>query len=220
MNFNLQNLRIESHQRPAQDVSRMILPGHLNTLLEIYPSKGILLVDLRSPSDFERSHIHDAINLRAPASFVESTSLEMIEDTFMDDQSRRSFSKWSQFKCVVFYDRVIEFDWECPVADALYAKFRRKGWQGQCFILKGHFREFSASFDKYISGAKMTSEAKEYVDSLRQQPSPTEVSYFVAQPAIRYEADPVHSEKQVNEMKGTRSGSVLLQASIARPWPT
>ncbi|KAL2166231.1 hypothetical protein VTG60DRAFT_3095 [Thermothelomyces hinnuleus] len=174
MNLNLQSLRSGNHSRQAQEGSRMILPGHLSRLLEIYPSKGVLLVDLRSSTDFERSHIHDAINLRAPVSFVENTSLEMIEDTFMDDQSRRSFSKWSQFKCVVFYDRVIEFDWECPVAEALYNKFRRKGWQGQCFILKGHYREFSTSFDKYISGAKMTSEAKEYLDSLRQQPSPTE----------------------------------------------
>ncbi|KAL2137331.1 hypothetical protein VTI74DRAFT_3271 [Chaetomium olivicolor] len=174
MTQNLQSLRVQGHHGQSRDSPRMILPGHLNRLLEIYPSKGILLVDLRSSTDFERSHIHDAINLRAPLSFVENTSLEMIEDTFMDDQSRRSFSKWSQWKCVVFYDRVIEFDWECPVADALYSKFRRKGWQGQCFILKGHYREFSASFDKYITGAKMTSEAKEYVDSLRQQSSPTE----------------------------------------------
>ncbi|KAJ4304044.1 hypothetical protein N0V88_001652 [Collariella sp. IMI 366227] len=174
MTQNLQGLRVHGHHRQPQNGPRMILPGHLNRLLEIYPSKGILLVDLRLSTDFERSHIHDAINLRAPLSFVENTSLEMIEDTFMDDQSRRSFSKWSQWKCVVFYDRVIEFQWECPVADSLYAKFRRKGWQGQCFILKGHYREFSASFDKYITGFKMTSEAKEYVDSLRQQSSPTE----------------------------------------------
>lgn len=181
MTFNLQNLRIDSQPRQAQEGSHMILPGHLNRLLEIYPLKGVLLVDLRSTTDFERSHIHDAINLRAPLSFVESTSLEMIEDTFVDFQSRRSFSKWSQYKCLVFYDRVVEFDWECPVADALHTKFRRKGWQGQCFILKGHYREFSASFDKHISGAKMTSEAKEYVDSLRQQPSPTEVSFHPLQ---------------------------------------
>jgi len=154
----------------------MILPGHLNTLLEIYPSKGVLIVDLRSSSEFEKSHIHEAINLRAPLSFVQNTSLEMIEDTFVDDQSRRSFSKWAQSRCVVFYDRVIEFDWECPVADALYEKFRRKGWLGQCFILKGHYREFSVSFDKYISGAKMSREAKEYRDGLRQQASPTQVS--------------------------------------------
>ncbi|KAK4169458.1 hypothetical protein QBC43DRAFT_251764 [Cladorrhinum sp. PSN259] len=174
LNHNLQSLRVVQAQQPTKSGASMILPGHLNTLLEIYPSKGILIVDLRSSTDFERSHIHDAINLRAPLSFVQNTSLEMIEDTFMDDQSRRSFSKWLQCRCVVFYDRVVEFDWECPVADALYDKFKRKGWQGQCFILKGHYREFSASFDKYISGSKMSQEAKEYLDGLRQQSSPTE----------------------------------------------
>lgn len=175
MTHNLQSLRIDSHHERVRDGAQMILPGHLNRLLEIYPSKGILVVDLRSSTDFERSHIHDAINLRAPLSFVENTSLEMIEDTFMDDQSRRSFSKWSQCKCVVFYDRVIEFDWECPVAETLFVKFRKKGWHGQCFILKGHYREFSSSFDKYISGSRMTSQGKQYLDSLRQQSSPTEV---------------------------------------------
>lgn len=176
MALNLEGLRAEPHQSQGRPEVHMILPGHLNKLLQIYPAKGILLVDLRSTTEFERSHIHDAINLRAPLSFIETTSLEMIEDTIMDDQSRRSFSKWSRFKCLVFYDRVIEFSWECPVAEALYAKFRQKGWQGQCFILKGHYREFSASFDKYISGAKMTREAKDYIDGLRQMPSPTEVS--------------------------------------------
>ncbi|KAK4190420.1 hypothetical protein QBC35DRAFT_428529 [Podospora australis] len=174
LTYNLRNLRVGEHQREDKDTARMILPGHLNNLLEIYPSKGILIVDLRSSTDFERSHIHDAINLRAPLSFVKNTSLEMIEDTFMDDQSRRSFSKWFQCRCVVFYDRIVEFNWECPVADALYEKFKTKGFQGQCFILKGHYREFSASFDKYISGSKMTQEAKEYLDSLRQQSSLTE----------------------------------------------
>jgi len=171
--YKVQRLQIASQRIEPSDGPKMILPGQLNALLEIYPTKGILLVDLRSPSEFERSHIHDAINLRAPVSFVESTSLEMIEDTFMDDQSRRSFSKWRHYKCLVFYDRAIEFDWECPVAAALYSKLQSKGWFGQCFILKGHFREFSSSFDKHISGTKMTSAGKEYLDSLRQLSSPT-----------------------------------------------
>ncbi|KAK4198144.1 pah7 homeobox protein encoded by the pah7 protein [Triangularia verruculosa] len=175
---NLQTLRLPTSQPfellSSVDGPFMILPGHLSRLLEIYPSKGILLVDLRSSTDFERSHIHDALNLRAPLSFITHTSLEMIEDTFMDDQSRRSFSKWSACRCVVFYDRILEFPWECPIASALYQKLRAKGWSGQCFILKGHYREFSASFDRYISGSKMTQEAKEYLDSLRQQPTLTE----------------------------------------------
>ncbi|KAK0629742.1 hypothetical protein B0T17DRAFT_589438 [Bombardia bombarda] len=174
MTDNLQRLGLGDHPQETRDGARMILPGHLNTLLEIYPSKSVLIIDLRSSTDFERSHIHEAVNLRAPLSFVQHTSLEMIEDTLVDDQSRRSFSKWSQSRCVVFYDRVIEFDWECPVADALYEKLRRKGWQGQCFVLKGHYREFSASFDRYISGSKMSKDAKEYLDGLRQRSSPTQ----------------------------------------------
>ena len=147
----------------------MILPGDLQQLLDIFPPKQILVVDLRAPSAFEKSHIHEAINLRTPTNFIEHTSLEMIQDTIPDDQSRRTFAKWSQSRCVVFYDRVVEFNWECPVADAVYDKFRRKGWSGECFILKGHFHEFSSSFDKYISGNKITREAKDYLDSLRQQ---------------------------------------------------
>ncbi|KAK0673914.1 pah7 homeobox protein encoded by the pah7 protein [Cercophora samala] len=175
LDTNLQTLRLPSSDpvSPA-DGPAMILPGHLNRLLEIYPSKGILLVDLRSSTDFERSHIHEAINLRAPLRFITNTSLEMIEDTFVDDQSRRSFAKWSSCRCVVFYDRVIEFPWECPIASALYQKFRDKAWRGQGFILKGHYREFSASFDRYISGSKMTQEAKSYLDGLRQRGSLTE----------------------------------------------
>ncbi|KAK1756259.1 hypothetical protein QBC47DRAFT_298386 [Echria macrotheca] len=177
MTHNLQSLRSNNTNRPPEphpDGVQMILPGHLNTLLEIYPSKSVLIVDLRSATDFEKSHIHDAVNLRAPRNFVENTSLEMIEDTFMDDQSRRSFSKWAQCRCVVFYDRAVEYEWECPAAGALYDKFKRKGWRGQGFVLKGHYKEFSSSFDRYISGAKMTQEAKEYLDGLRAGSSLTE----------------------------------------------
>jgi hypothetical protein len=169
MNNNLQNLKINDLPPEAKDGARMILPGDLQQLLDIFPTKQVLVVDLRAPSAFEKSHIHEAINLRAPVSFIEHTSLEMIQDTFTDDQSRRSFAKWSQTRCVVFYDRIVEFSWECPVADAIYDKFRRKGWTGECFILKGHYHEFSSSFDKYTSGNKMTQRAKDYLDSLRQQ---------------------------------------------------
>jgi hypothetical protein len=169
MNTNLQNLKIHDLPLEAKDGARMILPGDLQQLLDIFPTKQVLVVDLRPASAFEKSHIHEAINLRAPVSFIQHTSLEMIQDTFTDEQSRRTFAKWSQSRCVVFYDRVVEFAWECPVADAVHDKFRRKGWKGECFVLKGHYHEFSSSFDKYISGNKMTRRAKEYLDSLRQK---------------------------------------------------
>ncbi|KAI1335103.1 hypothetical protein F5Y15DRAFT_256349 [Xylariaceae sp. FL0016] len=164
----LQSLNIDdhSHDAPKEDL-QMILPGHLNKLLEIFPTGGIVMVDLRSPSEYERSHIHGAINFRAPATFVWRASMEMIEKALHDEASQSSFTKWYTSKCVVFYDKVVEYPWEAPTAEALYQKFRSKGWTGQCFVLKGHYREFSSSFDKYIIGANTTDSAKEYLASLR-----------------------------------------------------
>lgn len=159
--LNLQGLhhRNSTHnQTPAskEGTARMILPGHLNTILSLYPrnhGNAILLLDLRSSTDFERSHISSAINLRCPVSFIHHASLEMVEDTFTDVSSRHAFNNWYQSRCIVIYDRCIEFDWECPVANALLTKFRgKKGWKGQCFILKGHYREFADSFDQWITG--------------------------------------------------------------------
>lgn len=98
----------------------------------------------------------------------------MLDRTFPDEQSRRSFTKWSKTKCVVIYDRNVETLWECPTASELLDMLRREGWMGRCFVLKGPFREFSMSFDRYITGDRMTKEAKKYADGLRSATPPTE----------------------------------------------
>lgn len=168
MENRLQNLKIDDHGHdPPKDGAKMILPGHLNKLLEIFPSDQIVMIDLRSPSDYEHSHIHGAINFRAPASFVSRATMEMIEKALPDEASCSSFNKWYTSKCVVFYDKVVEYTWEAPAADALFQKLKSKGWTGQCFVLKGHYREFSSSFDKYIVGTNTTNNAKEYLASLQ-----------------------------------------------------
>lgn len=147
----------------------MILPGHLNKLLEVVPSSQVLIVDLRSPADYEKSHIHGAINFRAPASFVARATPDLIEKALLNEASRGVFAAWPECRCVVFYDKHIEFAWEAPTAESLYQKFRAKGWEGQCFVLKGHYREFSASFDKYIVGTKMTDTARSYLLGLQEK---------------------------------------------------
>lgn len=147
----------------------MILPGHLNQLLETLLPNQMLIVDLRAPTEYQRSHIHGAINFRAPASFVQRASLEMVEKAIVDDASRDTFRRWAEFKCVVFYDRHIEFAWECPTADALIQRFKAQGWSGHGFIPKGHYREFSASFDKHIGGSRMSAAASKYLQSLSER---------------------------------------------------
>ncbi|KAI8959763.1 hypothetical protein F5Y11DRAFT_358957 [Daldinia sp. FL1419] len=165
----LQSLKIDDQSRDAPNHgAQMILPGHLNTLLEIFPEGQIVVIDLRSPFEYAQSHIHGAINFRAPASFVTRATMEMIEKALPDETSRNSFNNWCASKCIVFYDKVVEYPWETPVADALLQKLKSKGWTGQCFVLKGHFREFSQSFDKYIVGRKLTANANEYLATLKE----------------------------------------------------
>lgn len=171
---NLEQLKMVESIPEAQEGPQMILAGQLNDLLDIFPPAQILFVDLRSPSEFQRSHIHSAVNLRMPSRFLKMTSLEMLDRTFPDEQSRRSFTRWSKTKCMVIYDRSIDAAWECPTAPDLQDMLRRQGWPGKCFVLKGPFREFSMSFDKYITGDRMTKDSKKYTDGLRSATPPTE----------------------------------------------
>ncbi|KAI8289476.1 hypothetical protein K4K60_008623 [Colletotrichum sp. SAR11_57] len=120
----------------------------------------ILLVDLRSPTEFERSHIRGAINLRAPPRFIQDAPFDMIERAFADHDSGRKFGEWRSAHCLVVYARAVDSVWECPVADVLFAKFKSWGWPGRCFVLKGHYKEFSVSYSNSIESSKMTNEAR------------------------------------------------------------
>ncbi|KAK8055862.1 hypothetical protein PG993_001089 [Apiospora rasikravindrae] len=191
----LQSLSIDSQRKTqTSDGVHMILPGHLNQLLDTLLPNQMLIVDLRAPTEYQRSHIHGAINFRAPASFVQRASFDMIEYAIADNGSRDTFRRWSEFKCVVFYDRHIEFAWECPTADALIQRFKAQGWSGHGFIPKGHYREFSASFDKHIGGSRMSAEAAKYLESLSERSMEKQVCLFAGPDVDEIEAN-TYSQK-------------------------
>ncbi|KXJ97504.1 hypothetical protein Micbo1qcDRAFT_191958 [Microdochium bolleyi] len=155
----------ESIPESSREDVQMLLPGNLKMLLEAVPAEDVLILDFRPPQDFERSHINGAINLRAPASFVSRATVELLERA-LDEDGQTGFGKWQSSKCVVCYDRHVDYPWEAPVAEALFHKLTSQQWKGQCFVLKGHYREFSASFDKHIAGTRMSDAAREYLASL------------------------------------------------------
>ncbi|KAI1268332.1 hypothetical protein F5Y18DRAFT_374866 [Xylariaceae sp. FL1019] len=212
----LQSLRMDDQSRtaPPHDGARMILPGHLNKLLEMFPTGQIVIIDLRSRAEYQRSHIHGAINFRAPASFVSRASVEMIEKALLDDASRSSFNKWYTSKCVMFYDKCVEYPWEAPVAEAFFQKFKSKDWTGQCFVLKGHYREFSQSFDKYIVGTATTANATEYLASLQDvswEKSKDDYQRYDSWLALLDGEDRVHTTELAPAVKTER-----LQATVAQ----
>ncbi|KAJ0352810.1 hypothetical protein COL154_003614 [Colletotrichum chrysophilum] len=158
--WHVENLKIDDLAPVASQGAQMILPHHLNKIIDILPPSGILLVDLRSPTEFERSHIRGAINLRAPPRFIQDAPFDMIERAFADHDSGRKFGEWRSAHCLVVYARAVDSVWECPVADVLFTKFKSWGWPGRCFVLKGHYKEFSVSYSNSIESSKMTNEAR------------------------------------------------------------
>ncbi|KAL3953565.1 hypothetical protein ACCO45_011521 [Purpureocillium lilacinum] len=143
--------------------AQMILPADLSDLLGMSIPGQVTLFDLRSPAEYQRSHIHGAINLRAPQSFLEIAPLDLIERAFPQEHGQEASLKWRDARCLVFYARGLEWPWECPAARIILEKLNADNWSGKCFILKGHYREFSQSFDQYIVGTTMTDGAKAWI---------------------------------------------------------
>jgi hypothetical protein len=147
---NLQNLKMEDNPPDMGDGIKMVLPHHLNRLLDIMLPEQALVLDLRQRTAFEKSHIYKAVNFRLPSYFVESAEVDMLNRALGDQGGQHDVGRWMNATCIVFYDRAVEYSWECPIAEALIAKLRRKGWAGRGFILKGHYREFASSYSNYI----------------------------------------------------------------------
>lgn len=164
----------------------LILPADLSRLLEISQPGQTLLFDVRSQSEYQRSHIRDAINLRVPQNFIKDASPEMIGRTISEEHGHDAFSKWKEAKCMVFYSRGLESAWECPSASSILHKLYESGWTGRSFILKGHYREFSASFGQYIVDSKKNLEA----GSAEQQSR---------EPAREVAVDPTQSHEQYSQ---------------------
>ncbi|KAM3525231.1 hypothetical protein NHJ13051_004096 [Beauveria bassiana] len=154
------SMKLKDLSRGGSDGPRMILPTALAELLELSLPGQLLSFDLRSANDFSKSHLHGALNLRAPRSFLQIASLDIIERCFTEEESRKAFAAGLDCRYVLFYSKGIDSPSGCPTASILLDKLRSSGWFGEGFILKGNFREFSVSFEKFIVGAKATSAAK------------------------------------------------------------
>ncbi|KAG6039291.1 hypothetical protein E4U41_003021 [Claviceps citrina] len=144
---------------------RMILPAELDSLLELSPPGTSVVFDLRSASEYERSHVYGAINLRAPKSFLQAAPLDLIERAIPGDRGRKYLSQWTTAKCLVFYGRGLESSWECPAAELMAQKLRARGWTGHCFVLRGHYKEFSQSFIKHVFASKTAEAAQDWSSS-------------------------------------------------------
>ena len=144
-------MEVKDVAHPTAQGPLMILPADLNRLLELSLPGHVLMFDMRTSKDFGRSHILDAIHFRVPQSYLNPAPLDLIEAVLPDGAKKAP--EWIRAKCMVFYSRSFESSFECPAAEIMAAKLRKEGWLGRAFILRGHYREFSHTFNNYVVDA-------------------------------------------------------------------
>ncbi|KAK5989104.1 hypothetical protein PT974_10602 [Cladobotryum mycophilum] len=201
--MNANDLTHDDENRPL-----MILPTDLSHLLDISLPGQTLLLDTRPAIEYQKSHIRGAINLRAPQSFITAASPEMIERSFADEQSRDVFSRWKHSTYIVFYADELEHAWQCPSAAPVLHKLCDNSWTGRGFVLKGQYREFSASFNKYIVQADKSSETG-FDAEVEEQNDDPQISVTASESQERYAKWLSHVEAEER-----------VRAKIASPTPT
>lgn len=153
----------------------MILPSQLIELLSLLPSSQILVIDMRSRVEYEKSHIFGALNFRIPVNFIHVATQEMMASAFSGATERNIFIKWRDAKYVIFYDRNVDNMWEVPQVEALFNWWQqmKPSWTGQLFVLKGPYHEVRVNEPKYIATANMSDEARSWARHMENYRPPS-----------------------------------------------
>lgn len=130
----------------------MISAHDLKEILNSVPTEQFLLLDLRVFPQFSVSRIKDALNLCIPTTLLKrpSFNLQKLTDTFTSEEEKEKFQKWRDCKYIIVYDAASYEKKDALSAANTLKKFNGEEWNGESFILKGGFREFSKQYPALI----------------------------------------------------------------------
>ncbi|KAG9293654.1 hypothetical protein G9A89_018991 [Geosiphon pyriformis] len=108
----------------------------------------ILLLDLRSFSNFTAGRIRGALNICIPSTLLKrcSFSPEKILDTLVSDYDKDIFKNWANFENIILYDNDLNAMSENCSIFHVCKKFKKENSNAKIGWLKGGFLSFS---DKY-----------------------------------------------------------------------
>ncbi|CAG8446766.1 5259_t:CDS:2 [Ambispora gerdemannii] len=115
----------------------------------------VLLLDLRSFSNFTADRIKTALNICIPSTLLKrcSFSPEKIMETLVSDYDKDVFKDWSKYQNIVLYDNDLDIISEnCPIFHVC-KKFKKENCSAKIGWLKGGFRAFSAKYPELCEQA-------------------------------------------------------------------
>ncbi|KAK5133887.1 hypothetical protein LTR08_007116 [Meristemomyces frigidus] len=147
-----------SQQFPKQEgvpqVERlsMITLEHVAEMINSH-SEDVLILDLRSSTQYATGHVAGALNMRIPVTLLlrPSFGLRNLADTLGNMEQRNKFESWrSKRYILVYHTSSTQTD---DVRDCFHTivKFQREGYEGSVMAIQGGFMEFKKSFPDYVA---------------------------------------------------------------------
>lgn len=135
-------------QGPSDERPTLLSPQDFASLAAISHHGETLIFDIRPEQDYHASHVPKAINLRAPQSFLQHASLDLIQRAVPASSGQEDFYTWREARALVFYGSDIHDNTDCPAAQTIHAKLTGQGWRGDCFIVRGSYADFPSSLSE------------------------------------------------------------------------
>ncbi|KAG8814975.1 hypothetical protein FRC17_000909 [Serendipita sp. 399] len=107
----------------------------------INSSSSLLLIDIRTPTQYEVSRIFGAISLAAPSTFLKrpSHTLDKLAESIGDAESREIFENWNRTRRIIAYDADTTSLTEASNIHGLLKKFQAAGYVGDLEWIRGGF---------------------------------------------------------------------------------
>ncbi|ORX99526.1 hypothetical protein K493DRAFT_212497 [Basidiobolus meristosporus CBS 931.73] len=143
-------------------------PEHLADLIQ---SSSVLLIDMRSFTQYSCAHIHDAVNLCVPNTLLKraSFSVDKLAESLISEKDRSALKNWTNYATVVMYDGNSQTVMDNTPIMYLARKFLGKapttiGW------LKGGFDAFRSTFPN-LCQVNSTTQAKRPINKPMLSPT-------------------------------------------------
>ena len=198
-----QHGRADTLPSTLDDGPAMITPSQLKGMLDHFPETHMLLLDLRVFPQYSQSRIKNALNLCIPTTLLKrpSFNLQKLKETFTKESERARFAKWKESKCIVVYDAYSSEKKDAVSSINTLKKFSGEGWNGNCYILRGGFAQFSKDYPEAID-IKSTQENQSSKINLSlgsSMPDVAPVAGGCVMPATKNAANPFFSNIRQNQ---------------------
>ncbi|KAL7799907.1 tyrosine phosphatase [Trichoderma ceciliae] len=144
------SVTMPTRMEPGQPL--LITAAFLKELMETEDEDSILLLDIRSSTNYATSRIKGALNLCVPTTLLKRATYntERLHQTFQNSPAGDKFGAWRDVDWIIVYDSRSSDSRDTVAAQNMIMKFTNEGYVGETGILRGGFQGLQGSLPELI----------------------------------------------------------------------